>query len=180
MKKPAICSKKFIFLVCFWQFFTAFPLFYAQERITQGCSFVKRDWAKSDGRNLLLGIKRGKSVKNCQKLITNMIFWSKSVFFESNLLSKLPMLLFFKEQQERLAHGCSIVKSNKSDSSQLLFFKEWKERFAHAGSFLLYRETREQIAHCRSLKWAILSESAKSKEQIPNLYIFSVALLIQI
>ena len=32
-QKPAIPSKKFIFFICFWQFFTAFPLFYAQGQI---------------------------------------------------------------------------------------------------------------------------------------------------
>ena len=33
-QKRAIRSKKFIFFTIFWQFFTAFPLFYAQEQIS--------------------------------------------------------------------------------------------------------------------------------------------------
>ena len=52
-------------------------------------SLKKSNWAKRDGSNLLLGIKRGNIVKNCQKLnkkIYIIFFWSKLLVFESDLL----------------------------------------------------------------------------------------------
>ena len=123
-QKTSYLLKKIHIFGMFLTVFHCFSSFLCPRANHSRLLFCKEGLSKERRKEFALGHKRGKSVKNCQKLITNMIFWSKSVFFESNLLSKLPMLLFFKEQQERLAHGCSIAKSNKSDSSQLLFFKE--------------------------------------------------------
>ena len=103
------------------------------EQIAHCCSFVKSDrseslkslfkkceWEKSDGRDFLLGIKKGKTVKNLWKI---RIFQAIDSFLQA-------------------------ICSNHSYN----FFKE-------------------QISHSHSLKWAILSERAKShfaKERIPN------------
>ena len=56
-------------------------------------SFIKKsDLAKSEGSNLLLGIKRGKAVKNCQKPLC------KERFAQSRS---------FKKATRAIAHGCS-------------------------------------------------------------------------
>ena len=55
--------------------------------------------------------------------------------------------LFCHEWPDRNAHDHSFVKSNKSDLLMVAVFKE----------------QREQIAHMRSIIWAILSERAKSR-----------------
>ena len=46
-------------------------------------SLKKSQWAKSEGSDSILGIKRGKSVKNIQKI---QIFWANSSFFASDSL----------------------------------------------------------------------------------------------
>ena len=93
--------------------------------------YLKRsNCAKCDLGDSLLGIKRGKTVKNIWKI---RIFWANRSFFAS------PSL----ESWANNSH-CSFLKS---DESNLLFCKEQHER----------------IAHGPSLKWAILSERAKSE-----------------
>ena len=44
-------------------------------------SLKKSNWAKRDGSNLLLGIKRGNIVKNCQKQTKNIIFFEQIACF---------------------------------------------------------------------------------------------------
>ena len=69
-------------------------------------SVPESDGAKSDGSNLLLGIKRGKEVKNCQKHTTKTtIFQANTVFFRAICLN----------------HECShssFAKIKKSNSTQ--------------------------------------------------------------
>ena len=45
------------------------------EQIYHVCSLKKSDWAKSVGSDSLLGIKRGKTVKNCKKSMKNISFF---------------------------------------------------------------------------------------------------------
>ena len=87
---------------------------------------------KSDGSASLLGIKKGKSVKYCQKQTKNMIFFARAngSFFGaiySNHEQITYVALFYRatrairsfvmthERPERIAHGRSFVKT---------FFKE--------------------------------------------------------
>ena len=94
-------------------------------------SVVKRDghsFLMSNWRDLLLGIKKGKTVKNCQKHTQNIFKnLSKSLVFcewKSNLLvnkSKSLTLVFSKVQGEWFAHSCFF----KSDMSDLLTVTLW-------------------------------------------------------
>ena len=107
------------------------PSLFCHERpnqIAHGRFKKKSKWAKSDGRDSLLGIKRWKTVKNIQKYE----FFSASLVFGSNSLesqanhshssflksaeSDLLTLLFCKERCEWIAHGHSFVKSDMSES----------------------------------------------------------------
>ena len=45
--------------------------------------------------------------------------------------------LFYHEQPERIAHGCSFVMSDLSDSLTIALWHEPPERFAHSHSFVL-------------------------------------------
>ena len=86
------------------------------ERIAHGSSLKKSKWAKSNRSASLLGIKRGKTVKNIQKI---QIFQANRSFFESDLIISLSnsiMSLFSKEQQERFAHDRSLQKSDVNKS----------------------------------------------------------------
>ena len=76
------------------------------ERVAHGQSFVK-----SDGSNSLLGIKRGKTVKNIRKI---RIFKSDSLVFceqFARIMGESLTLLFFKE---RIANDRSFVKNDLS------------------------------------------------------------------
>ena len=53
-------------------------------------------------------------------------------------------LLIFGERPERIAHGCSFLVSDLSDSLTLLIFDEQPERFPHMAHHKL---GNEQIAH---------------------------------
>ena len=103
---------------------------------SDGHSFLMSNW-----RDLLLGINKGKTVKNCQKCQkhTQNIFKNlrKSLFFcewKSNLLvnkSKSLTLVFSKVQGEWFAHSFFL----KSDMSDLLTVTLWaKERRAKSES----------------------------------------------
>ena len=89
--------------VCESLFFRSESLFHSQKTsnlLKKLCrSLKKHDWAKSDGIVSLLGIKKGKGVKSCQKHTKNM-----------NLV----------EPQEWFAHKHSFVKS---DSLTFTLFK---------------------------------------------------------
>ena len=92
-------------------------------------SLKKSEWAKIDGSNLLLGIKRLKTVRNIQKY---EFFEQIARLFASNppesqanhyitrwkrtTLVNLSWLLFCKEGCERIAHGRSFVKIDISES----------------------------------------------------------------
>ena len=52
-RREKFARKKRIF-VCFWKFFTVFPLFYAQERIPPHYSLLSCSFLKRDGSDLLL------------------------------------------------------------------------------------------------------------------------------
>ena len=45
-------------------------------------------------------------------------------------------LFICQEWQEQITHGCSFVKSNKSNSLRVFFFEEWQEQIAHSGSVM--------------------------------------------
>ena len=99
-------------------------------------SLKKSDGAKSNGSDSLLGIKKIKTVKNCQKNCeNNKYFRANNSFFESErgklwfslkkrenhsrhsmLKSDLLSSLFCKERQVRFTHNCSFFKSNESES----------------------------------------------------------------
>ena len=72
------------------------PSLCSHERFAHSCSFVKRDmtncsrrslkksnWVKSNMSDSLMGIKRGKEVKNCLKRQKIRFFPSESLVFES-------------------------------------------------------------------------------------------------
>ena len=95
-------------------------------------------FVKSDGNNLLFGITKRKSWENCQK--HKNFCWANRSFFSSKER--------FACEIEKNHSRCSLVKWDKSDLITVALFKE----------------PREQITHCCSLKWAILSKRAKNKE----------------
>ena len=73
-----------------------------RERIAHSHSFVMSDWAKSNGSDSLLGIKRGKNVKKNDKNRWKIRFFQANrLFFKSDLL------------ESRANH--SLVKSNESN-----------------------------------------------------------------
>ena len=88
----------------------------------------------------LLDIKRGETVKNCQK-------HSKNTFYSSESLTS-----FF-------------LKEIKSDSSLMVVFLQ-RANLRIRSLSLFSKERRKQFAHSRYLLLAILSERAK--EWIPN------------
>ena len=106
-------------------------------------SIKKSNWAKSDGSDSLLSIKRGETVKNCQKHLKNTFFRANRSFFESD----------FPESQANL-WGRSFLKKSKAIRSWSLFCKERQEKC---------REQWERIDHSLSLIWAIFSVRAKSE-----------------
>ena len=66
------------------------------------CSLKKSNWAKSDGSDSHLGIKKG---KNCQKHKKNMFFFEWiALFWElfSQIMSESLTWLFFKEIESNL------------------------------------------------------------------------------
>ena len=87
------------------------------------CSLKKSNRAKSNGSILLLGIKRGKAVKNIQKIriysSEMLVFWEQFAW----ITSKSLMSLSLKEWRERLSHGRSFVKRDKSKLLTQLLFK---------------------------------------------------------
>ena len=87
------------------------------------CSLKKSNRAKSNGSILLLGTKRGKAVKNIQKIRIYsselLVFWEQFAW----ITSKSLMSLSLKEWRERLSHGRSFVKRDKSKSLTQLLFK---------------------------------------------------------
>ena len=110
-----------------------------QERIPHGRSFVKSDRSdlltvsllsrptranrsrcsikKSNGIDLLLGIKRGKAVKNCQKHKNKNFFERIARFWErfAWIMSKSLISLFFLERREWLSHSRSFVMNGLSE-----------------------------------------------------------------
>ena len=113
------------------------------EQIYHVCSLKKSDWAKSVGSDSLLGIKRGKTVKNCKKSMKNISFLCK-IAQEQNQ-EQITQVTIFKDRRERFAHycslvmsteqithGCSFVKSNKSDWLKVTLFKEQWDQIAHS------------------------------------------------
>ena len=63
-------------------------------------SLKKSDWAKSDGSDLLLGIKRGESCEKLLEHMKNTVFYSESlVFWErfAQITRESLMSLFLKE-----------------------------------------------------------------------------------
>ena len=83
LKKPAICYKKSLFFTLFLTVFHCFSPFYAQEQIApialgSVARFSRLLWTKEWNCDSLLGIKRGKAVKNCQK------HGEKNEFFRAN------------------------------------------------------------------------------------------------
>ena len=52
------------------------------------------------------------------------------------IMSESLISLFFTEQKERFKHGCSFVKSDKSNSLMVAHITEGQERFTHSHSFL--------------------------------------------
>ena len=82
------------------------------------CSLKKSDWAKSNGRDSLLGIKRGKAVKNCQKIQKIWIISSKLLVVERDLL------------ESPANHSCySFLQRDESDSLTvaLLSWATWAD-----------------------------------------------------
>ena len=139
-----MCAKEQIIIL---HFFTE-----RLEQIAQG-RFLKKSYrAMSNGSDLLLGIKRGKVVKNCQNKVqtTHFVEWIAHFWRTAGVI--------------QTRH--SFVKSGESDS---LFCKERREGFAQRCSFFKGEESK--FSHGRSLRRAILSKRVKSeraKELIPN------------
>ena len=118
-------------------------------------------WAKSDGRDSLLGIKRG---GNCQKHKKNM-FFEQIAFLKTICLNHkriTDVALFKKEIESDSIMVALLSRATRAIWSRLLFFKERGER----------------IAYSRSIIWAILSKKAKA--QILNLAFYSILLFNQI
>ena len=93
-----------------------------QEIFALGRSFVKSNKSESlpllfresngSGSDSLLGIKRGKAMKNCLKHAKNMFFFAHFIRWNS----KCNPCCSFLQGDERFAHGRSFVKSDKSKS----------------------------------------------------------------
>ena len=128
------CSQSGMTLIQGWDF-----TLYFFERIARFLWAKERNsdslFSKSNGSNSLKGIKKGKSVKNCQKHNENYEYFpANRLFFESErakvwfslkkwanpschslLKSDLLLSLFCKERRERFAWGRSFLKSNESE-----------------------------------------------------------------
>ena len=101
--------------------------------------WAKRNWAKSKGSDLILGIKNGKSSKKLPKMYKTIIFCSNRllliaicsnqewithvVLFYRVARAICSQSLFCYERPEQIAHGCSFVKSDKSNSLTVAHFK---------------------------------------------------------
>ena len=135
-------------------------------------SWKNCDGAKSFGSNLLLGLKRGKTVKNCQKHGDNYTFFQwiagffkvkEKITSESLTLSYLKSgknhllsSIFCKERREWFSHGGSFIKSDKSDSLTVTLFKERWEQICSSWSLF------------KKIDFERKSEEQKTKEHIFN------------
>ena len=114
------------------------PLFRATWAIRSWLLFKKERLSKEWRERLALWHKKG---KNCKK-------HTKKYYLFHVFLSEL---LVTKERLEQIAHGCSLVKSDLSDSLKVTLFSwaTWAD------------------GHGRSLIWAILIQRAKSTNSQP-------------
>ena len=84
-------------------------------------SLKQSNRAKNDGRDLLLGMKREKAMKNCENMVKMRIVLRKIArFFRAK--EQITHIALFKEQREQFTHGCSFLKSNESDSLSVAIF----------------------------------------------------------
>ena len=131
-----------------------------REQFAQGHSFSNISWSdllpplfKTEQREwFALGHKMGKSSEKLSKTWwKHYIFLRNHSFFENEreIMSELLLSLYFEEQLERLALATLLYRATRTIHSwSLFFFKE-----------------REWIAQGCTLKIAILSKRAKSKER---------------
>ena len=111
-----------------FDFSSKLPIFCEQKSVIAIHSFFwknrslkKSEWAKSDQSDSLLGIKRGKMMKNKRKIriLANPLFYKCFTWITSDLLT----LLFCKEQRQR--HLWSLFKmSNLSKRAKREWAKE--------------------------------------------------------
>ena len=83
-----------------------------QERFTHSCSFVK-----SNGSNLLLGIKRGKAEKNCQNMVKNTKHFKLITRF-LRAKERITHVTLFKEHWEWFAHSHSLKRAILSERAK--------------------------------------------------------------
>ena len=134
------------------------------------------DWAKSDGSDSLLGIKRGKTEKNCQKHGENCKFFrgNCSIFERKcNTLSNHSRHSLLKRDREQMALVALLWRATRWILSCHSFVKSDE---SNSLTVALLKDQWEWIAHSCSLKRAILSKRVKrerAKERIPNHAIYA-------
>ena len=111
--------------------------------------FCKEQRSKERRERFSLGHKKGNSSEKMSKTL-----W-KIQFFPANCTVI---------ERERDNHSrCSFLKSYESNSLVSLFCKDRWERRAICSWSLFFKGWQERIAHCCSVRRAILSERAKSE-----------------